>query len=241
VAHSGNPPSQRSWDQWWRAGGAFGIMFAVLFIIGPLFLTGDSPSRDDSIEEIRAFFQDDGDMYLLGDYIGGIAFVLFFLPYLVTLRWVLGSGEGWPAIGSWLTVIGGFGMVILGGASAVSYGTLAISADNAEIDDSSVRLLMEMNVYAFTGFSLFMSLFMAAASLVVLKTGVLWRWLAGIGLLAALLLVVGASWPIDGDDEGALAIAGFIGAPLTLLWIILSSINLLLMKEEPVSAERAAA
>jgi len=216
-------------------------MFAVLFIIGPLFLTGDSPSRDDSIEEIRAFFQDDGDMYLLGDYIGGIAFVLFFLPYLVTLRWVLGSGEGWPAIGSWLTVIGGFGMVILGGASAVSYGTLAISADNAEIDDSSVRLLMEMNVYAFTGFSLFMSLFMAAASLVVLKTGVLWRWLAGIGLLAALLLVVGASWPIDGDDEGALAIAGFIGAPLTLLWIILSSINLLLMKEEPVSAERAAA
>ena len=86
-----------------------------------------------------------------------------------------------------------------------------------------------------------MALFVAARSLVVLKTGVLWRWLAVIGLLAALLLVIGAAWPIDGDEEGALAIVGFIGAPLTLLWIIISSINLLLMKEEPASRERSAA
>ena len=68
-----------------------------------------------------------------------------------------------------------------------------------------------MSTYAFTGFSLTMGLFVASASLVVLRTGVLWRWLAALGFIAAVLLVVGAAWPIDGDEEGALAILGFTG------------------------------
>jgi len=230
------------WRQWWRVGGIFGIGFVILFLIGGVFLTGDTPQRDDSIEDIRKFFADDGEMYLAGDYLSGIAFVFFFLPYLVTLRWVLGSGEGWPPIWSWVTVVGGVSMLALGGASAVTFGTLAISEGNPEIlDDASVRLLMEMSTYGFTGFSLTMGLFVASASLAVLRTGVLWRWLAALGFLAAVLLVIGAAWPIDGDEEGALAILGFIGAPLTLLWILLSSIRLIMMKEEPAPTERAVA
>jgi hypothetical protein len=229
--------SQGSWHQWWRAGGIFGILFAILFIIGPVALTGDTPTRDDSIEDIRAYFEDDGDLYLVGDYLAGIAFVFFFLPYLVILRWVLGSGEGTPPIGSWLTVLGGLVMTIIGGAGSVFFGALAIAADDpeiyAQIDDASIRLIMEMSSYVFTGFTFGMALFVASASLVVLRTGVLWRWLAPVGLIIAVLLVIGAAWPIEGDDEGALATAGFIGAPLTLLWIILSSVNMLLMKEEP--------
>jgi len=220
----------------------FGIGFVILFIIGPVFLTGDTPMRDDSIEDIRKYFADDGEMYLVGDYIAGIAFVFFFLPYLVTLRWVLGSGEGWPPIWSWLTVIGGLSMVVIGGASAVSFGALAISEGNPDIiDDAGVRLLMETSTYAFAGFSLTMGLFVASASLVVLRTGVLWRWLAGLGFLAAVLLVIGAAWPIDGNEEGALAIGGFIGAPLTLLWILISSIAMIMMKEEPAPTERGVA
>jgi len=218
--------------QWWRLGGVFGIAFAILFIVG-IFVQGDTPMRDDSIQDIRAYFSDDGDLYLVGDYITGIAFVFFFLPYVVTLRWVLGSGEGWPPIWSWLTVVGG--------VSIVALGALAISADNTEIDDSSVRLLTEMNTYFFTLFSVGMALFVGSASLGVLRAGVLWRWLAALGLLAAVLLIIGAAWTIDGDEEGALAILGFIGAPLTLLWILLSSIKMIMMKEEPAPTERATA
>jgi len=227
--------------QWWRIGGVFGIIFVVLFIIGAIIIPGEPPMRDDSIQEIRQYFQDDGDIYLAGDYMVGIAFVLFFVPYLVTLRWVLGSGEGWPPIWSWVTVAGGLTMLVLGGTGAAAFGTLALSADNPEIDDSSVRLLMEMNSYSFTLFSFGMALFVASASLVILRTGVLWRWLAGLGLLAALLLVVGAAWTIDGDEDGALATLGFIGAPATLLFIILTSINMIMMKEEPAPTERARA
>ena len=229
------------WRQWWRVGGMFGIGFVILFIIGPVFLTGDTPTRDDSIEDIRKFFADDGEMYLVGDYIAGLAFILFFLPYLVTLRWVLGSGEGWPPIWSWLTVLGGVSFLVVGGTQAVFFGALAISEGDPEvIDDAGVRLLMEMSTYAFTGFTLTLALFVASASLVVLRTGVLWRWLAALGFLAALLMIIGAAWPIDGNEEGALAIIGFIGAPLTLLWVLLSSIKMIMMKEEPAPTERAA-
>jgi hypothetical protein len=237
--------SERSWDNWWRAGGIFGILFVVLFFVGPFGLTGDTPTRTDSIEEIRAYFEDDGDLYRIGDYLGGLAFVLFFIPYLVILRWVLGAGEGTPPIFSWLAMFGGFAVVVIGGTASVFFGALAIAADDAEIyaqlDDSSIRLAMEMNAYAFTGFLFTLGLFVGAASIVVLKSGVLWRWLAGLGLLAALLLIVGAAWPIEGDDEGTLAIIGFIGAPLAMLWIIISSINMIMMKEEPGSSVAAPA
>ncbi len=131
-------------------------------------------------------------------------------------------------------------MVALGGAGAMAFGTLAISADNKEIDDSSVRLLAEMNTYAFNLFSFGMALFVASASVAILRTRVLWRWLPMLGFIAAVLLVIGASWPIDGNEQGALAIPGFIGAPLTLLFVGLSSINMLMMKEEPAATERAA-
>jgi hypothetical protein len=220
-------------------------LFVIFFFVGPIGMTGDTPVRGDSIEEIRAYFEDDGDLYRVGDYLGGIAFVFFFLPYLVILRWVLGSGEGWPAIGSWLTVIGGLALVVIGGTGSVFFGAIAIAADDpeiyAQVDDSTIRMLVEMNAYAFTGFTFTMSLFVGAASVVVLRTGVLWRWLAALGLIAAVLLLIAAAWPIDGDDEGAVAVLGFIGAPLTMLWIIISSINLLMMKDEPVSKERVSA
>jgi hypothetical protein len=220
----------------------FGIGFVILFIIGPVLLTGDTPTRDDSIEDIRKFFADDGEMYLVGDYIAGIAFTFFFIPYLVTLRWVLGSAEGWPPIWSWVTVLGGVGFLVIGGTQSVFFGALAISEGKPEvISDESIRLIMEITTYGFTGFSLTMGLFVASASLVVLRTGVLWRWLAALGFLAAVLAVVGASWTIDGDEEGALAVLGFIGAPLTLLWILISSIGMIMMKEEPAPTERATA
>jgi hypothetical protein len=227
--------------QWWRIGGALGIAFTVVFLIN-IFISGEPPSRDDSIEEIRQYFTDDGDLYLITDYIGGLAFFVFFLPYLVTLRWVLGPSEGSPPIWSWLTVIGGVLMVAFGGAATVFWGALANGvAEHPEIDDSSIRLLMELDLYAFTLWGYTMALFTGAASIVILRYGGLWRWLGIVGLIAAVLNLISVAWPIDGDDEGAIAIFGFIGAPLTLLFVLGSSINMLMMKEEPGPSEGASA
>ena len=230
------------WQQWWRLGGIFGIGWVLLFFIGGFALQGDSPSRTDSIESIRQYFTDDGDIYLAGDYLLGIAFIFFFLPFVVTLRWVLGSGEGWPPIWSWLSVVGGVIATIWGGIAGVFWGALAVgAAKNPEVEDTSVRTLMELDIYAFSGLGLPVALFIGAASIVILRTGVMWRWLAALGLISAVLMIIGAAWPIDGDEEGAIAIPGFIGFIGAALWILISSINLLMRTQEPAPTERAAA
>lgn len=61
--------------QWWRLGGILGIGFIILFFVGGFALQGESPSYDDPITEVREYFTEDGDQYLIGDYILGLGFV----------------------------------------------------------------------------------------------------------------------------------------------------------------------
>jgi hypothetical protein len=212
-----------------------GIVFVVLFIIGPFIIQGETPSRTDSIEEVRKYFDEDGQMYLIGDYIAAIAFIFFFLPFAVTLRWVIGSAEGWPPIFSWLTVVGAVTATVMGGIGGTFWGALAIgAATNPEVDDSSIRTLMELDAYAFTILSFAAALFLGSASIVIVRTGVLWRWLGGIGLLGALAMIIGAAWPIDGDEEGAIAIFGFVGFLVMVIWILIASIALIMRKDAPM-------
>ena len=90
----------KSWSftqQWWRIGGACGIAFIIVFIISIAF-EGESPTYDDPIEEIRAYWESDGETYLITDYLRGLATMLLILPFLVCLRAYLGRAEGSPEI-----------------------------------------------------------------------------------------------------------------------------------------------
>jgi hypothetical protein len=223
-------------SQWWRFGGVFGIGFVILFIVGLVALQGETPSRDDSIEEVRQYFSDDGDIYLVGDFLGGLAFVFFFTPFAIILARMVRTDEPLAQIMSTLTIVGAVMTVVIGGIASTYWGALAISADNPEVDDSAVRTLMELDTYGFNAISFTSALFIASASLGIWRTGVLWRWLAGGGLLSAVLMIFGAAWPIDGDEEGAIAIVGFVGSIILALWILAASIGMLMRREEPAAA-----
>jgi uncharacterized protein YneF (UPF0154 family) len=226
--------TNRIWPNWWRLGGVDGIIWAVLFIVGAIGLQGEPPVRGDSIESIRAYFIDDGTKYLVGDFIVGIGFVIFYLPYVIALRWFLGSAEGTPAIWSWMAFAGGALSVMLGFVSGIFWSALALGLeDNPGLDDSTIRLMMDLNAVSFAGTMMAIALFVGSAGFVILRTGVLWRWLGGLGLLTAVLLLIGAAWPIEGDDEGTLAIAYYAGLPLTLLFVVISSVGMIMRKEAP--------
>jgi hypothetical protein len=92
---------------------------------------------------------------------------------------------------------------------------------------------MDISAFTFSVFILGFGLFVGSAGFVIVRTGVLWRLLGALGLLVAALLIIGAAWPIEGDDEGVLATFGFIGLPLLLLFILISSIGMILRKEPP--------
>jgi hypothetical protein len=216
---------------WGRAGGVLGIGWVVLFFVGVVILQGDTPVRSDSIDEIREFFVDDGTQYLRGDYLAGIAFTLFFVPFIIVLRRVLSAAGGWAELLATVAFYGGLIAVIWGGAASFFWGALALGAENPELDDSSVRLLMELDAYAFSGLLFPIGLFMGAAGLSIWLSGILWRWLGIIGIIGFVGSFIGGAWPVDGDDEGAIAafgIAGFVGI---MLFVLIASIGLLMKRD----------
>ncbi|MGH2601548.1 MAG: hypothetical protein ACRDJ9_19460, partial [Dehalococcoidia bacterium] len=60
-------------SQWWRIGGLLGIAFPILFAISIIISSGDEPDLHAPIEEIRTYFTDHGDRYLIGGYIIGLS------------------------------------------------------------------------------------------------------------------------------------------------------------------------
>lgn len=181
---------------------------------------------------IRDYFTDDGDQYLIGDFVIGIGFTFFFLPFLVNLRSLLGWAEGGPNIWSWVTLLGGFTAMLGGFAASAFWSALALGAiSNSEIDDSSIRTLMYLDAAAFAGLGYGLSLMVVAASLIIYRTGVLGRWLAPVGLIVAVCLAISPLWVVNGDEEGGFfGIIGFLGV---LLWVLIISIGMAIKRELP--------
>jgi hypothetical protein len=223
--------------QWWRLGGLLGIGYVIIFLIAIVAIQGETPMLHDSIDEIRQYFGEDGQQYLIGDYLAGLGFILFFLPFVAILRAFLGYAEGPPAVLSRIALVGGLTAIVLGGAGAFSWGALALgAADDPEVDDAAIRTLMYMSSYSFALLPLAGALFLLPASAVIWRTAVVWRWLALLGLLVAVVGIVGSAWPIDGDDEGPLAVLGFVALIGLNLWVLLTSIAMVMKRELPAEA-----
>ncbi len=68
------------------------------------------------------------------------------------------------------------------------------------------------------------ALFLLEASVVVLQSGVMAKWL---GLLVALLVAMGTLWPVTGDEESFLGILIFIGIIGFLIWALGAAISMI--------------
>jgi hypothetical protein len=67
-----------------------------------------------------------------------------------------------------------------------------------------------------------------AASVVIWSTAVLWRWLAGVGVLAGVLLAIGAAFPIADDPTGPLWTIRFVSFIALAAFVVSASIGMLL-------------
>ena len=213
-------------DDWRRIGGAAGILFVVLFLVGAIGLQGDTPMTTDPPAEVREYLADNGTRYLTGDFIISIGFVFGFWPFLSALRSLLGQAEGEPRMWSRYALIGGLVATVFGALSSLFWGALALGGADVA-DDSLTRTFMHASDYGFSGITFAFAAFVVASSLVILRTGVLWRWLGWAGLVDGVALVIGSAWTIDGDPEGPLAFLGFIALIVLLLWVLAVSIAML--------------
>ena len=224
------PPTSRAGEAigWIRLTGLFGIAWFVAFAIGGIVLQGEPPAYNDAIAENREYFQDAGDRFLVGDYLVSLAFVLLFLPFVAGLRTVLRRAEGKPGIASQLVFAGGIITVVDGGAATAFVDAIALADNGAGMSDAVFSGFLYAEAAAIALLGVPTALFVASASIVIWNHKVLPRWLAAIGFAASVLLLAGAAFVLQDDSDGILWKARFVSFILFALFVLLTSVHLLL-------------
>jgi hypothetical protein len=120
--------------QWWRLGGLAAILFVAVFVVG-VALQDAPPLVDDPVDEIRRDWVEGGQQYLVAGYVLGLGFVLFYIPFMLVLRSLLGRAEGGIELWSRASLVGAFTTLLWGIWSGMFWGALAFGDFAATASD----------------------------------------------------------------------------------------------------------
>lgn len=186
-----------SGTNWARVGGICGILFAILVIVG-LILIGDLPEGNASDAKVTDFYNDDGNLWrvIIGAYVWIVAGTLF-LVFLASLYRTLRTTEGGGDILSLVSLTGGLMFTAMFLASAL---TLALLPAALKLGDNTTAPSADFGrIFPQLGFGLLLlsgafpaALMMIATSVCTLRTGVLPKWTAWLGFLAAIAMFFAA-------------------------------------------------
>jgi hypothetical protein len=200
-----------------------GIIFVALMFVGTFFVT-DVPDSDAPAQDIADYLADSDNhtRNIVGAYIwavGGLAFLCF----LTRLRSVLRGAEGGTGALSNLAFGAGVVYVAAWMVSAMTFASVAYTVElrDAPVSDPDlVRVLPAMAwMILLLGGGFAGLLLVLSASVVILQTAVLPRWLAWLGIVMAILLLF---------DVIYVNIVPF------LVWVLAASIVQLMRREETV-------
>lgn len=219
-----------------RLTGILGLAWFALFAVGAIVLQGEPPAPGQPVGELRELFSEHHQRYLVGDYLIGVAFFAFCLPFAAGLRGVLAAADPQDEILPRLAFTGAVVLVVLGGTATAYLDAVAITGGRA-LDDSTLRALLGANAAAIASIGLPAALFSIAVATAVWRTAALARPLAFGGWAAGALLMVGAAFPIQGGAEGALFALRFASFIALALFVLATSVSLL--RTEPSAPKTA--
>lgn len=202
-----------------RIGGLAGLAFAAFFFVGIAMLDIPHGATD---QELVAWWSDSGhqttavvSMYLF--VLAGLCFLVF----LVKLRTRLLAAEGETGELAALVAAGGIVFVSMLFVAAASRGLLGFAVKSPASDESlpgadTLRYLPQIG-YTVTGTGglLAGALAMAATSWLIVRTAVFGRWLAWVGAVAALVVIVACA-----------SLSGVFAIPALLVWAAATSVAL---------------
>jgi hypothetical protein len=212
-----------------RPAGYAGIAFFAWLVVAAVVFNAvlPMPTFADSPNYIRVYYTDHGRAVLLHAWLSGVFWSLAFLLFAAGLRRHLESepheDQGiWPG----LSTIGATLAVAFGGVGLI-FQTVAVGVARDTSGDLLTVLARMMVIADATLLYWGLALFAGAVSISAFRSGSLRAPLAWMGLTSALLMVIGASWPLTGDDRGAIASAGLAGLTLLGVWVLFASRSLL--------------
>lgn len=193
-----------------------GVAFAVLLFVG-VSLVGDMPALDASATEVVDFFTDNATILRVSSVVLAVAMFALLL-FVGCLASALRDQGPHLALTSALS---GGGVIAAAGIGVDSALRFVLVESAGEVSPEAVQALFALLSGFFLAIHVGFAIFILAASLVALSAKSSPIWLAGLGILASLLLIV----PIVAVTLIGLVFAG--------LWIIATSV--LLYRQPPLS------
>ncbi|HEX8918876.1 MAG TPA: DUF4386 family protein [Chloroflexota bacterium] len=209
--------------RWLRIGAVAGILFVVLLVVSQFVAA--SPGPKDSTSTIVTFYIHNKTAALWSAYAGMGAAVALLL-FVAAVYSVLRRSEDQPSVVSIVAL--GAGIALMPIILVSSSFSVALAWNGAQLGDPAVaRALFDLSNATLIFSDLVIAIFLAAASLAILGTRILPRWLAWLGLLAAALLLAGTASLFNPGGS-------FGGAPGLLLYLIwVSATSVLLLRKAP--------
>lgn len=221
--------------QWWRLGGVAAILFVAVFAVG-VALQDAPPLADDPVDEIRRDWVESGQQYLVASYVLGLAFVFFYVPFMLVLRSLLGRAEGGMELWSRAAFLGAFTTMLWGIWSGMFWGALAF-ADFAETaSDETLLTLSTLDYYAVSGAPFAFALFIGGASIVIARAGVLWSWPAYLGGIEVVLSLLAPLAIFSAGTDSVFDVVYLLSFLGFALWVLLVGIAMVSRRDGPAPA-----
>ncbi len=215
---------------WMKLTGWAGIAYVVIFVA--LFIgTAQPPSLSDSAADFRLWFVDNETSVAVVTFALSLAFALV-VVFASGLRSLLGPADA-ESEGVWSRVsfVGAIMMVTMGGVGLSFWAVLGLEDTLAAASDETVKTLAHFDTVIFSAIVPWgMAIFVLGASVVILQSGVMSKWLGWLGVFVAVVAVIGTLWPFSGNPEGGFGIIGLIGFPPGfLIWSLWVAVNMIRM------------
>jgi hypothetical protein len=219
------------WERW----SAFGALGFVVLSIVIAMLPGSFPKPSDSQAKIAKFLFDNSKELRWTAFVGAIATVLLFWWVGAVWRMLRRAEGGSPRLA--VVALAGIvtaGALLAAGSAVMSATAMAILQGGGGVHDPKLLFLLQGVLIALAGVGA--ALFVAACSIVFVRTHVMPAGLGWFGGLVALVLVVGGAGAASTKD--VYFYFGFAGLVGLLLWVVITAI---LMLRAPAPADVAPA
>lgn len=224
---------------WLRLTGIAGIIHVVVFVALGAAIASQVPRFDESPDEIREWFADNGTAVSLFTWLGpanGILLVVF----AVGLRHLLASTDVDRAADGLWSRLSWTGVVVQFAAALVGLGIWGVLAQESVIEEISDGTLLAFSAFDTIWFLVCMAwastLFLGAAAAVILRSTVLPTWTGVVAAVAAVATPVGGLWIlIDGDPAGPVAGISLIGVLAGMVFVLATSVIMLRQRATPTT------
>ncbi len=211
-------------EKWQQVAGISGILFVILFVVG-FGISGDVPMFDEGGDKINAWFADNSTQYLVGDYITGLGFIIFYFPFLIGLYTRLRMLEGDPPLMSRVALMGGILFPVAGLVAGISGASLALT--EGRLSAETAELASAIGYHALASAIGASAILAGAAATVAWKAGGAWKAVAALGAIVAALAIIGSASSIEKDPEGILSALGFIALIGLGIWVLAVSASMI--------------